>query len=334
MLAAAPRHNVWGLRNAFKVKRYYGPRLIEDLLILLRTDHPGLNVLIEKAVDKYGEDAVQNAYDIFFNGNPAAGRTIFSPDELRNDHKHAGERLFAILLSHALQKDPPEGVNITLDSVNNYFSDVIAFCGSSLERYIKNYTIRAEKKFLDIHRSETTSDRIVFSVNDEAYAFWVSKGLTDTAILGSMLSDGNRDAEKIMEKQPRYEDEWKRQEVIIARAIETNTATAILNAIRFVIHQHAKSVMGDNYLPESGKIDKKLNEIFESSLRPRKDEDIYKALREAVLCIFYPDEGVCVLLKSLDEIIEENPSMDPRQAAGLAFIDLGVSWLLSQICIS
>lgn len=330
---ASPRHNVWGIKNEFKVCRWFAPMPLEDLFVIMKTDHPGLNALIENAIQFYGDDVVQNAYDIFFNAAPPVDRAVFYPSELRSDQKFEGERLFAILLAMGLRDHPPTGVNISLGDVHAYLSDVVAFNGSSLFRFMKNYATRAEKKFLDVHRKEFNTVDACFYVNDVAHDYWKSKGLTDEAILGSLVSEGTRDAEKIMAKKEFYEGEWRRHQVITNRAIEANTETAIHQAIRTVVHTHAKSVFGDTYLAESGRIDKKINDVFASGYKPHKDDDIYRALREVVLCIFYPDESVCVMLKSLDDILVDNPGMDPRQAAGLAFIDLAVSWMLSQVSV-
>jgi hypothetical protein len=329
----APQRKTWSWTNTFKTRRFYEPRTIEELLLLLRNEHPGLDNLITKAKEFYGNTVIQNAYDIFFNKTPDPRRFTLMPEDLLSDKAYEGERLFAILFALSLRNDPPEGLNLTLSDISIYLSNVIAFNGSSLERYMSNYKARADKRYLDIRRDpEKTNNQTVYLVNDISYKYWKDKGLTDETILGAMSGDGIKDAEKILEKKEYYEDVWKQQTAIKERTMDSLIQDTLMKSIRTIIKDHAKSFFGDTYHVEANKVDKKINDIFKL-INPKTDEDIYPTIREAVLCIFYPEPSISIFLKSMDEILKSSPAINPRQAAGLAFIDLGVSWLLSQVTV-
>lgn len=331
MEASAYRHNAWSFNRELKTIKVFPQRTIEELMILCRTDHPAVNNLVDEAIGKYGEQCIQDAYDIFFSSAVSDRRIPLNPMDLRSDGAFDGERLFGVLLAKGMMKDPPS-VNMPLDSLNNYLTDVMHFCASSLHRYVGNYGVQAEKNYLNLRRTSVSSSLTQFLVNDQAYEFWKKQGLTDEAIKGAMLTDGVKDAGKILELKEKYESEWKRQEKVIGRTIESNTVAAIQKALIEVVLGHGRKIYGDNYLPKVRTMEEGVKVILEK-VNPTSDKDLYVLVKEAVLCLFYPEKSFRAFINSMDEIMKESPSIDARQAAGLAFIDMAVSWLLSQCTV-
>lgn len=324
-------HNAWGMNRELAVMRIFPVRTIDDLIVLCRTDHPMINAALDEAIGKYGEECLQRAYDIFFNASPQEKGYILNPMDLRNDGMYDGERLFGILLAQGMLKDMPS-IRASLDDAKKYLGDVVRFCGSSLARYMKNYANQVEKKYLNLRRNHKSGTLTEILVNDQAYAYWQGQGLTDSAILGAMASTGARDAAKIMENKERYEADWAHNEKVIARTIESNTITAIQNGIIEVTLEEARKQLGDNYLSSIRKFEEGVKIILEK-VRPTTDEDCYELVKEVVLMFFFSEKSVRCYVEAMDEVMKSSPSLDPREAAALAFIDMAVAWLLSQCTV-
>lgn len=296
-------------------------------------DQEGLEAIFKIGIRSLDEKLVK-----YLEGTENMLERVYNESLLRKPHANIvaidprNEAICLFVLGKYLQANVLEGATIDLDTYRHMTAELLSEAGRRLSRVIRkrDAEIRRNKLFITYPKADETY--LPIKVNGDVYHKFVQAGGTVEHLIGAVLRNITDPI-----YQDLLDDEYgqlkavqNNEKMIAARfkaEEEALVTKATIEYFRGIIND------ADNY-PEGG-IEIKLDAVRDLlKARPYKAKaDLQDWVMWLVCTSFYEHLNAYYILSSINTTLNENPDMDPREAATLVVIDLLADFLVDQMVV-
>jgi len=308
------------------------PDLDETQLVdLVKTGSVPIDELVEQWVAKVGIEFLYSVYRNIFQikpyQDPNYSREVQSLRQYFQDKAHGNDYALAIyLLANKLNDNPPEDTEHTLDDYNtkiltlrNQAGNRLSVLAAEIENAYANRKLIKEYK-------PGTKEVVVYP---NVYSHWLESGGDNDVILGSIVSENNYyTVDAIEEDAAKLKSGWDAQKRIEERTALNNKFVYVKESLK----SNFLAILGkENF---EGKEESTIKNIFNEELallRIEEIADICQVCLKLLCRSLYFKTDALRILSSIDKIGRENPSIDVRESALLATIELLTDWACAQL---
>lgn len=309
----------------------------EQIIGLLKTGASRFDTELNEWINEIGRNFVIEVYTQYFlaaNHETATG-TGFDLNSLANlDPLNRKRVLIAHLMANRLQREPLEGISMSINDYELMMAEVYSQTGRMLNRVIENRDLAIRSKRLVIQWPtpnseylEAPSDTTNIIVNEDIYNTWLDEGGTPETLLGAAVSDRETDYAILLERHESYEQLWKQRRMLVTAQHESNRYTKVIRAINYAVAKEIAEVQNEKV---SDNVRSGMHKLLAERLRKADAQDISDIpgfVQELVCDIIFPQTNARRILRRIDVIHRNNPSYSPREAASVAILDTVVEWV-------
>lgn len=301
---------------------------LDDLRKLVMTNAAGLDKDIEEWLAAQPEGFLHSVWFDFFmlqtvsnlHAYVTQNKAAFGRSGLDID------RLLAIhLIARNLFDNPPEGVNVNLQTFNDITSTIRNVSGARL--YMENQDYYDEVGKRKILVRSIIGPKVV--VNGEVYRQWIEAGGENEVLFGNSLTRNPvRDVETINLNKEKFLNEWNRHCAIVASTEATRRFVRMQEIFYSAFRAQLAAETDETLNREAilGAFHQELAKISE------KDLDCLYSLSLKLVCrARYPQTDAEEILSNINRVAKENPKLDIREAAAVAVIEYIACWIAHQI---
>lgn len=275
-------------------------------------------------------------YNRIFRDGLAIGKPITPMHTVVDSELTAVDYLIGHLISINFEKQLPENVNMSLNTIRLIMTTVRKVTGNAIiramqlrDRNLKYKTLayRTEK-----HDYYIGGGRPSVYVNYDVYAKFMADGGKPEHLYGALLSGDKIDYDAILEKRERYERFYHQRASALKHETMARNFTAqresLLHAITRFINEKADNDEGVDIA--RGELHKCAQRCISNMDKPSCFEDTWLLVRDLVCDVFYSDTDVKDFLSAWDTIADSD-ELDPKECALYATIDYVSRWIAAQI---
>lgn len=303
---------------------------------LMKTGVQTLDDDIESMCKNLADGELSAAYDRVFRSGNAIGKPVTPTHVVADSNLTAVDYLIAHLISINFEKQLPEGITLSLNTIRLIMTTVRKVTGNAIiramqmrERNIKYKTLayRTEKADYNVGAGRPT-----VYINYDVYSKFMSEGGKPEHVYGALLSGDKIDYDVILEKRDRYERIYHQK----ASALKHETSArifsaqreALLHAITRFINEKADSDEGVDV--SRAELHRCARTAIATLDKPSCFEDTWTLVRDLVCDVFYCETDVKAFLSAWDTLADSD-ELDPRECALYATIDYVSRWIAAQI---
>lgn len=310
----------------------------QEILELLHTGSGAYDEKVNEWFAKMGDVWFMNAFNnLFTDIRQTKPSEVFTFEQaLTRDAEYDDYALFVYLIASKIYEDVQEGTGLSLSRYKEVVAQYKNAAGVRLLNCYKKYESDAKLNMLVVSYS---ADRKSMTVNGHVYRPWIAAGNDNDVLMGLLTTTNNvYNSKAIEEKSPEYKRIW------VEYLNLQSTATRNRSFIRF------KEVLSIAF--EQG-----LRQPFEAEKDFIKQNNAYlqnvsKYFQEQLDCVSSTDMkdvyGVCTklmcrarfyytdaekILCSINAAMQNNPSMDVREAALIATIEYVCDYIADQLVL-
>ena len=345
-------HRIWGLQTLANMVEPFGKqplvpyeqtvRLPEidyaELVSKLKTGVSSVDEVIAEWLEDQVKDKLLKVYNHFFrllDGKVLIGRSV--------GHNHCcpagfdrNDYLMAYVLATGFLADQPTDVtNMSPAFYENYMTKMRAACGRVVFGVIEDReVVKNARKLVFNYQNQkhpvTGRDKHILHVNQDVLLDFYENGGSPETLFGAAVSDFGFDIEKMLGAAQQLQSKWGYS--LAAHASEVNAKMFDIKrtSLRVVLSRYINELPEDE-LP--GPREEVLNKIKDTvgALAPNCFENTEYTLQDVICDVFFPDTNAKIVVRTMEEVHNENPDMSARECALFAVIDLTSKWLASQI---
>lgn len=301
----------------------------EGLMQLLHTGAPALDAVIDSWAEAKGISFISDVWERLFSDNVSVATTTASNYFLQ-DQEGTDRLLAAFLFSRTMWDNPAEGSQVSLSKYNDTIAELRLQVASRLNQRIAN-SERGEKAGNLVLSS--FNRKIV--VNQNVYVKWLQSGGSNEVLFGNALksspsltvTDIDADAENCKAA-------WARYAAMNAMNFNNRMFTKYKEAAAMEFSRlMADTTHGDMPFNEREIILRRFNAALDES-RIEETRNLFAwGLRLLGTSWFYETDAYRIL-KTISEVREANPDLEPREAAAIAAIDYITYWVSGQMMLT
>lgn len=292
---------------------------------LLRTGSTGLDSAIDAWASSLGEDYFVKVWDqLFGNAGMTNASTFFSDTAEGNNNL-----LAAFLLARTLHDNPPEGANVSLNRYNDKMFDLRTQAGARLSARMVSAKNLEENGALVL---SSYGRRI--NVNGPVYTKWIKAGGENEVLFGNALKSmpavmvDDIDAGAAESKRA-----WERYAAMKKLDFDNRMFTKFKDTARIEFARVVANASHDEMsMVEREEICRRFEEALNISVI-EESKDLYCwCLRLLATSWFYKSDAYFIL-KTICDLRQASPDLEPAQAAALAAIKYISFWLSRQMML-
>ena len=304
-------------------------RTDEEVLELMKTGSASLDQAVATFVARLEPGALKHIWDTMFTALPTEdGDDHMSFLELINQtDKGVTRSLVVFLIARKLWNNPTEDSNMTVKQYENLMVDYRDQAALSLLRARYRQQLAIDSGLL----VESISPNKVI-VNSAVYKDWIKNGGVNEVLLGLTLSNNPAmRVSTINENAQEYVSAWERHCLLSQSTIRNRRFDRIKNLIEIEFDHYLANLSEEEVgLQDRPLISSRFDEALDQT-RMDETEDIYGLVLRLLCAARYQQTDAEFILKTIDRIKRQNPSIDVREAATVATIEYTARWVGSQL---
>lgn len=304
---------------------------IESLTNLAKTGGTRFDEEVVAFINSLGEVRVANIFNAVFGGVPGRSSNLSDVVSSKGDRDAA---LLVHLFARTLLQDAPEGVKVDLSSYRAYMSNIVALSGRAVVGVMRQReSARVRRQLVNIWpmgADRVGSSPIEIPVNGDVYVQWLKEGGTPEIILGSFVSNQERSYTALLEGAEKYTKEWERVERVLTTSVRLNRFNTAVDGMRMAVAKQINE-MDDEVLPVPREILHKRLETALSKLYGKFYEKMHEYARKVVCDTLFPHTNALQILCAIDNVYNDFPEIEVREAALLATIEVVSGWV-AKLC--
>lgn len=315
------------------------PQDIGQLRGYLKTNIPSVDSLVDDWIGTKGEQFLADVWRSVFSFEPNVRPPLESDSFyhlLTNRVNGQDVALVVFLIANRLYQDGPmDGVDASLDHFKDFLSQYRDQAAGVIER-------GAEQLSRDITTGSMVRSYEGFKayVNGPVYRKFLNEGGTADIVLGALVSGSvDRSATGLLKDAEEYNHKWDNF-IKYQTATENNMRFATLKKV--VVNSFEASLLDDveinsgaDAMEAAGKRERLVKQ-FKDAVDLTRESD-YKNMYRTVLRLLcetrFAMSGCDKLLNMMDDMLTENPGMEPREAATVASVRLIIQYCIQQFKI-
>lgn len=312
---------------------------VSQIRELAKTNIPSVDGLVEEWVKSKGEQFLSDVWRSVFSFEPNTRPPLESDSFyhlLTNRENGQDIALIVFLIANRLYQDGPmDGVDVSLDHFKDYLAQYRDQAAGVIER-------GAEQLGRDITSGAMVRSYEGFKayVNGPVYRKFLNDGGTPDLVLGALVSGSvDRTAPGLLKDAEEYNRKWD-SFVKYQTATENNMRFATLKKV--VVNSFEASLLDDPEInADADAMDaaakrERLVKQFKDAVDQTRESD-YKNMYRTILRLLcetrFAMSGCDQLLNMMDDMLTENPGMEPREAATIASVRLIIQYCIQQFKI-
>lgn len=256
------------------------------------------------------------------------------------------EALICFLIARGLMQNPDDNINMTASKydmgmafISNYSAMVIKRGMNSFDSADKHDRIVLRYPAPGQELSFDRPEQGIIVVNKPAYDRYLEQGGTPEAIMGSYLLDRKTHSEDLMQDRDGYVKTYNARILKVRSDSRLRAILSLRKHIeRLVSHEISRTLPETSEKGVWGGIDinqaaaqLRLRAAVER-LRLEDLDDMYGAVRNIVLDVFFIDTDVAKLIELIDANSKDSPE-DIKSAVNVAIVDYIVDWFMHQTTV-
>lgn len=304
-------------------------RTDEEILELMKTGSASLDQAIASFTTRLEPGALKHIWETMFTAlSTGDGDNGMSFLELINQaDKGITRSLVVFLVARKLWNNPTDDSNMTARQYEDLMVDYRDQAALSLLRARYRQQMAIDSGLL----VESVSPNKI-TVNAAVYKDWIKTGGSNEVLLGLTLSSNPAmRVNTINENAQAYLAAWERHSLLSQATIRNRRFDRVKNLIEIEFGHYLTNLSeNDISLQERPLIASRFQEALDST-RMDETEDIYGLVLRLLCAARYHQTDAEFILKTIDRVKRENPSIDVKEAATVATIEYTARWVGSQI---
>lgn len=310
----------------------------QEILELLHTGSAAYDEKVDEWFAKMGDVWFVSAFNnLFTDIRQTKPSVVFTFEQaLLRDTEYDDYALFVYLIASKIYEDVQEGTGLSLSRYKEVVSQYKTAAGVRLLNCYKKYESDAKLNMMVVSYSQ---DRKTMTVNGHVYRPWIAAGGDNEVLMGLLTTTNNvYNAKAIDEKANEYKRIW---------AEYLNLQATVNRNRNFVRFQEVLTIAFEQSLRQPFEAEKDFIKQNNAYL-----QNVAKYFQEQLSCVSSTDMkdvyGVCTrlvcrarfyytdaekILCSINAAMQENPSMDVREAALISTIEYVCDYIADQLCI-
>lgn len=320
---------------------YFGSRATDDVQGLLKSGSSAFDSEVAAWVEGLGVDFVMDVYNTVFAQaylNESGPKLHDFLSTLRdNNPLMARNRALAVYLMARTLKDQPESeAGVDLSTFREVLTENMEQAGRMVAQAMARRIQETDAKLLLTSWPTTDTGNALLNgaaivVNGECYTAWLNEGGSPEILLGSFVTDRETGYGALLAAGDRYKQEWERVLLMRKSQVNSHRFNTILQSLGAAITDIINGMADDDMVViNRAAYHARLREVL-GTFGSGDFENLYTAARTALVFTLYAHTDAERILKAMDEILNQMPKLDVREAALYAVIDVVSSWVLSLI---
>jgi hypothetical protein len=342
-------HRIWGSNQLFGyVERFENTPFVSyrvsqafpnvatyDLLAMMKTGVASIDALITEWVEDQPDGKLMSVWEnVFISRVWHIGRQTGS-NHVSENGMDRNDNLMAFFIANGMEKAMPNELNMSLDTLRLICSEVRSGAGRVVTSELKRRETDIRRNNL-VYTVKTLPDkynpdgkRTVF-VNNDVYQKFLEEGGSTESIYGAILNGGKVEYDAIKGNQPFLEGLYLKTLKLYNQQSKSVVFNATKDCIRMAFTKYVNSATEEQLPAGKGEVHSVMQKCV-SNILPIDTTDIPVLIRDLVCDVLFCDTNAKMFLTSMDVAEIENPDLNPREYALLAFIDLQARWVSDQI---
>lgn len=301
----------------------------DEVIALLKTGSERFDLEIHEFVREITPSHVHALYQTFFAGELLTDRSL--ADAINVYTSPRDDILVIYLLAHRLYHDVPEGVTVSLSAYRESLVTLMAQSARSIAGVSAMRLRDVQQKKLIVRYPTESIDRAVpgqtfITVNGVVYNEWLNEGGSIEVLLGSYVTEKELGYRALLENAEFYSKAWERHQRLFKMHLNAQTYNRIVSAFRHVLSIQISSLGADDHPVGKAVLQEKLTEVL-SMVKESDTKDIQLLARKLVCRVLFAHTDAEKILNRVDQYAIANPTIDIREAALLAVVDIVAEWV-------
>jgi len=297
-----------------------------DLTPYLSTGDPAEDAALNETIGTLGMAHVEALWDRLFVSGPANVDLLFD----LKDPAAWSDLAIAFVLVQNVKNNLPDGVNASLDDVNDYLIQLGAQLGRMMASVERQRDINSRTNRVILTKTPDEDGHVL--VNSDTYPAYLERGGTPEAILGAVHSGESLvSGHDLIENKDRLERQWAavkrlRDETASMNRLSASKAhleagiLAIIQALE--VNAPVKDLYRDRLKSALKKLDTGLL------------DDTWNHVRTILCDVLYFETDVLMILKAIDREAALTPDADIQESATFAVVEYIAQYLTNQLSVS
>lgn len=278
------------------------------------------------------EADVQTLWQRYYSNTPGTYR----PTDMTAEPANADDSLVLFLGAHQLLESDqvPEGLDIDLPTYRAYLAKMREQSGARLNYLYSKDQNRVKSRQLVI-RAPTKPARGgipsgTIQVSGEVYNDWLSKGGSPEALYQAVHEGATMQYDVLLADAEGLAKRWLTTMGLLETQRKFERQTAITTGLRAALHQLYRDLPPSlkEFVPY-GSDGEFLSAVAErlSHFHIKDLDNMYLVARKAICRVFYPQTHAEKILNALDNVMQDHPQYDAREAAFFVMVDYVTEWV-------
>lgn len=342
------------------LERIHPPMDYDEIAARMRTGSPTVDKLVDGLIATVGKHLIEDVYLNVFVKPDANVNELLSRNQSKafpylygnvNDYLKTTDDVdrnipvIIFLLASRLMEDIPDGINLSLDSYQNYMTKIMVQAGRTLNAIDKITADRQAGNRVVKSWPGVTPDKAdpvngMIRVDEKLYKAWLGKGGSPEVLFGVYVTQDFAkaavDFDALLDETlaARYKVEWNHYYAARETLAVSQRQSNVHNALAHTLHAFVRDTEESPMIREDKTVIQK--RIYERMkvIRPEQygDEDLL--ILHVVVDVFFPTSDAKFILISMANCEKANPGIKPREASLDASLELLADWLVDNFLIS
>ena len=239
--------------------------------------------------------------------------------------------LFIHLVARRYTEAVPAGLAVDLATFREYITKVLQQTGQAIYRVLERRANDVKRKALIRRWPSKTVEYLsigegIIQVNGDVYNQWLKEGGTPEILFGAFVTDRVSDYKTLLAAGADYIKAWEKQSRVIQTKVRFERFNNTVVALRMAVTKQINALAEDLMVVPRETLHKRLSEIL-TTVTQSKLDNIYLIARTLVCFTMFPHTDAERILEAVDAAAKANPTIDIREAALLATIEITGQWL-------
>lgn len=307
----------------------------EEIHAMIRTGIASFDVQIKVWLNNLPADKLVNTYNkTFVNKSVSVGHQIGSQHVVNGSNLDRNDLLMIFLIATGFEDNIPDGVNMPLEMLQLHMSKMREQAGRALaiELLRRERDVANEVLVYQVSEPDINSKRTV-RVNNDVYLKYLKNGGTPESIYGAVINDGPKTVTALVDNAEKNAKTWNSFQILQNQRVAAQVYTAQRDSVLYAISKYIVSSDPESLPTAKDALQVRLRKVVGECREKDFDVEIV-AVRNIVCDVLYANTNSKKLLLAMDAVEEANPSLEPREVALYATIDLVAQWVAGQMVVN